>query len=264
MSDRRTPVKVALLVAPLLLSVLTLHAWGDPMAGGLGRAVTNWQYPQRSHSQFLIRVPRRSEADVFAARALEEFVSQAVKQYGVPLAIQVPAQPVTVVLLDPDGDLRRFGTTVVEDLNANQGVFDPSRRMILVRMERKIQQELVTAALRQAAARVLLHDAGSPRWSPWLVEGLVGRLEGGRAADLRVGELPGLADILKLSEADFAGIQRAPSVRGARLLVAFLMERMPEKFFHYYKEERAGLRPAFSERFGDVEADWKDWLQRLK
>src|SRR2546428_12961326 len=97
MNDRRTSVKVSLLVAPLLATVLTLHAWGDAMAGGLGRAVGNWQYPERTHSQFLIRVPRRSEAHAFAARALEEFVAQAVKAQGVPLAIQVPPQPVSVV-----------------------------------------------------------------------------------------------------------------------------------------------------------------------
>jgi len=267
MSDRRTPVKAALLFAPLLVVILTLHAWGDAMAGGLGRAVGNWQYPERVHSQFLIRVSRGSSADVFAARALEEFVPQAVMGYGIRLAIHVPAQPVTVVLLDPDTELRRFGTTVVEDLNPNQGVFDPSRRMILVRMERKIQQDLVAAALRQAAARVLLHDAGSPRWSPWLTEGLVGRLEGARPADQRIGELPGLTDILKLIEADFTALNRASSTRGARLLVAFLMDRMPDRFDHYYKEEQAGLRPVFFERIGDpeqVERDWKDWLQKLK
>src|SRR6185503_19865835 len=110
MSDRRTPVKAALLFAPLLVVILTLHAWGDAMAGGLGRAVGNWQYPERVHSPFLIRVSRGSSADVFAARALEEFVPQAVMGYGIRLAIHVPAQPVTVVLLDPDTELRRFGT----------------------------------------------------------------------------------------------------------------------------------------------------------
>ena len=48
------------------------------------------------------------------------------------------------------------------------------------------------------------------------------------------------------------------------MLTAFLKERMPEEFGHYYKEERAGLRPPFSERFGDlnrVEREWKEWLQ---
>src|SRR5207248_3956350 len=122
---------------------LTLHAWGDALAGGLGRAVGNWQYPERPHSSFLIRVPRRSDADVLAARALDDFVEKTVKAHGATLGIHVPAEPVNVVLLDPDTDPRRFGWTAAEDLNANEGLFDPVRRMIIVRMERKIQQELV-------------------------------------------------------------------------------------------------------------------------
>src|SRR5438105_6368167 len=143
MSDRRTPLKVSLLVAPLLVAGLTLHAWGDAMTSGLGRAVGAWQYPERRHSQFLIRVPRRSDADGFAARALEEFVAQAVKAQGVPLAIQVPAQPVSVVLLDADPEPRRFGWIAAEGLRDNEALFDPSRRTIFVQMERKIQQEQV-------------------------------------------------------------------------------------------------------------------------
>ena len=268
MSDRRAPVKIALLTLPLLVSVLALHAWGDAMAGGLGRAVGNWQYPERSHGPFLIRAPRRSDVDVFASKTLEEFVLQAVKQYGVPLAIQVPAPPVTVVLLGPDAELERFNCTVASELNPNEGVFDPIRRTIFVRMERKLQQEPMIAALRQAAARALLHDAGSARWSPWMAEGLVGRLEGTRPAEYRTltGEL-GLEEILKLTEADFRGHNRAAAVRSARLLAAFLMERLPGKFDTYYKEERAGLHPSFSERLGEpraLEEEWKDWLQRLK
>jgi hypothetical protein len=272
MSNRRTPVKAALLVAPLLVMVLTLHAWGDAMAGGLVRAVCSWQYPERTHSQFLIRVPRRSAADDFAARALKEFVDHAVKAQGVPLAIQVPAQPVSVVLLDPDTDPARFGWTAAEGLRDNEGVFDATRRTIFVKMERQIQQEQVVAALRQAAARVLLYDAGSPRWSPWLTEGLIGCLDGLRPADLRTwtGDLPSVREILNSREAEYRGLHSPAYTRGARLLMAFLMERAPEKFSYYYKEERVGVPSAvstFSERIGDpalVDADWRAWLQLQK
>jgi hypothetical protein len=266
MSDRRAPVKVALLVLPLLALVLVLHAWGDTMAGGLGRAICTWKYPERGHqSQFVLRVPRGSGVEAWALRAIDDFVTQSVKTYGVPLALQVPAQPVTVILLDADADPSRFGSTVADELNANEGVVDPARRMVFVRLERRIQQDLVIAALRQAVARVLLHDAGSSRWSPWLTEGLVGRLEGARAADPRgwTGELPMLSEILRFSEADFRGHNRLACARGARLLTAFLMERMPDKFAYYYKEEQAGLRPPFSERFGDpvrLEREFREWL----
>ena len=75
MSDRRTTVKIALLVAPLLSSVLVLHAWGDPMAGGLGRAICNWKYPERAHpSQCVLRVPRGSGVEAWAARATRDAV----------------------------------------------------------------------------------------------------------------------------------------------------------------------------------------------
>src|SRR5688572_18638466 len=100
MNSRRIPVKGALLMAPLLVAILALHAWGDAMAGGLGRAVGNWQYPERVHSPFQIRVPRRIGVDAFAADALEKFVSQAVKNHGGELGVQAPGRPVTVVLLD--------------------------------------------------------------------------------------------------------------------------------------------------------------------
>ncbi len=267
MSNRRAAVKVTLLVAPLLLFIVVLHAWGDAMAGGLGRAVSSWQYPSRSHPPFVVRFPRRYEADVWAAPALEEFVRKEVKTHE-GLGLQVPAAPVTVVLLDPETDPHRFGTTV-EDPSANQGVFDPARRMILVRMERKVYQEKVTLALCQAASRLLLYDAGSARWSPWLTEGLLGQLEGTSPAEWRAltGELPGVADILKCTEADFTSHTRTAAGRGARLLVAYLLERRRDKFLAYYREEQAGLRPPFSDRIDDpemVERDWKDWIQKLK
>jgi len=267
MSERRTPVKITLLVLPLLAMVLVLHAWGDTMAGGLGRAICNWKYPERSNqSQFHVRVPRGSGVEAWAVRTIDDFVSQSVKAYGVPLTLQVPAQPVTVILLDADAEPSRFGSTVADELNPNEGVFDAARRTVFVRMEKKIQQDLVISALRQAVARVLLHDAGSARWSPWLTEGLVGRLEGARAADTRAwtGELPTLPEILRFTEADFRGHKRLACTRGARLLTAFLMERMPEKFAYYYKEEQTGLRPPFPERIGDplrIEREWRDWLQ---
>jgi hypothetical protein len=267
MSDRRAPVKVALLVLPLLALVLVLHAWGDSMAGGLGRAICTWKYPERGHqSQFLLRVPRGSGVEAWALRAIDDFVTQTVKSEGVRLALQVPAQPVTVILLDADAEPSRFGSSLADELNPNEGVFDAARRTVFVRMERKIQQDLVISSLRQAIARALLHDAGSARWSPWLTEGLVGRLDGARAADSRTwtGELPTLSELLRFGEADFRGVHRLANTRGARLLTAFLTERMPEKFAYYYKEEQAGLRPNFSERIGDlarVEREWRDWLQ---
>jgi hypothetical protein len=267
MSDRRTPVKVALLVAPLLIGVLVLHAWGDAMAGGLGRAIVNWKYPERNHpSQFLVRTPRGSGAEAWAPQVIDAFVSRAVKIYGVQMSVQMPAQPVTVILLDSDTEPGRFGSTVVDELRPNEGVFDVGRRTIFVKMDRKIQQTEVVAALRQAVARVLLYDAGSSGWSPWLIEGLVGVLEklDAPVPPTWTGELPTLPEILRLSEADFRGHRRLANLRGARLLTAFLMERMPEKFAYYYKEEQAGLRPLFSERLGDllrVEREWREWLQ---
>jgi hypothetical protein len=261
------PVKIALLVAPLLASVLVLHAWGNTMAGGLGRAICNWKYPERNTpSQFHLRVPRGSGAEAWAPQTIDEFVSKAVKAYGVALTIQVPAQPVTVILLDHDTEPGRFGSSVVDELGANEGIFDPARRTIFVKMERKIDPSKVNIALCEAVARVLLHDAGSSRWSPWLAEGLVGPLEKLRSPESQAwgGGLPTLSEILRYTEADFRGTSRMFCVRGARLLTAFLMERMPEQFSYYYRAEQAGLRPLFSERFGDpsrIEREWREWLQ---
>jgi hypothetical protein len=272
MSDRRTSVKLGFLFGPLLALVLTLHAWGDVLAGGLGRAVVGWQYPERVHGPFLVRVPRRSDADGFAVRALEDFVSQAVKVYGSSLGLHAPAAPVQVVLLDPETDPRRFGWNAAEDLKENEGLFDANHRTIVVRMERKLQQDLIIAALRHSAARLLLHDAGAARWSPWLTEGLIGRLEGSRSADLRAwtGDLPSINDLLTSRETEYRGANAALYARGARLLVAFLMESMPEGFASYFEAERMGS-PApqawFTERFPEPdrgEGRWREWLHAQK
>ncbi|MBI3856799.1 MAG: hypothetical protein HY293_14015 [Planctomycetes bacterium] len=266
MSDRRAPVKTAALFVPLIVAVLALHAWGDAMAGGLGRAIGAWQYPERSHPPFLIRVPRRSpDADDFTARELEKFVAQALQAHCEELGLRAPAPPVKIVLLDLDTDVRRFGWSAAELLvNVNESLFDPATRTIYVRMERKLDQIAVPAALRVAAARLLLHDAGSARWSPWLTEGLVGRLEGGKPGALRGWPADTtLKDLLTAREADFQGIHRASYARTARLFVAFLADAKPEKFAYYYRESRAGSPPSPEPLF-ELEAEWVRWIQDLK
>jgi len=271
MSDRRTPVKAAALLAPLILSVLTLHAWGDAWAGGLSRAVANWQYPERNHALFQIRVPRRSDdVDAFAARALHEFVAEAIKVHGPVLNLKSPTEPIKVVVLDLDTDVRRYRwMAAVPLVNGNEGLFDPASRTIFVRMERKLQQDAVIAALRQSAARALLHDAGSERWSPWLAEGLVGRLEGAKPAVLRSQpgpELPTLANLLTARQADFQGHAAPGYTRGVKLLTAFLQETRGEEFASYYDAVREGL-PAPDSLFSNqaaLDSDWKRWLQDQK
>src|SRR6185436_9323474 len=143
-----TSIKAAALLAPLVLSVLALHAWGDSFSGGLGRALGNWQYPQRDHAMFQIRVPRRSDdVDKFAAQALREFVDEAVKLHARDLKVKAPTQPIKVVILDPDTDVRRYRWTAAEPVvNGNEGLYDPVGRTIYVRMEPKLQQDAVIAA----------------------------------------------------------------------------------------------------------------------
>jgi len=273
MSDRRAPVKVLLLTLPLLAAVLVLHAWGDALAGSLGQRVESWQYPEIRQAPFVIRAPRRSLAVEFAPQALRDFVASSVQAYGERLGLRAPAEPVPVILLDaPDGDRRRYGGDAAEFLEKHEGLFDPSRRAIIVRMDSKIDQGRVTSALRQAGARLLLFDVGSPRWSPWLAEGLAGVLEGAKAAEPRprAGELPTLGSLLSAKDSAFHGKDGPAYRRGARLLTAWLMEATPEEFDTYYKSVRAeGAVPLAQviERFADpVHEDvrWKDWLQVQK
>jgi len=273
MSDRRAPVKVLLLTLPLLAAVLVLHAWGDSLAGNLGQRVESWQYPEIRQEPFVFRAPRRSLALEFAPQALRDLVSSTIRTYGERLGLKAPAGPVPVVLLDaPDGDRRRYGGDAAEFLEKHEGLFDPSRRAIIVRMDSKIDQGRITDALRQAGARLLLFDAGSPRWSPWLAEGLVGVLEGAKAAEPRprAGELPTLGSLLSAKEADFHGKDGPAYRRGARLLTAWLMEASPVEFDAYYRNVRAeGAVPLAQviERFADPvreDVHWKDWLQVQK
>jgi hypothetical protein len=253
--------------------VLVLHAWGDALAGSLGQRVESWQYPEIRQAPFVIRAPRRSLAVEFAPQALRDFVASSVQAYGARLDLRAPAEPVPVILLDaPDGDRRRYGGDAAEFLEKHEGLFDPSRRAIIVRMDSKIDQGLVTAALRRAGARLLLFDAGSPRWSPWLAEGLVGVLEGAKAAEPRprAGDLPTLQNLLSAREADFRGKDGPAYRRGARLLTTYLMETMPKEFDAYYQTVRAEGAvplPQVIDRFIDpVHEDvrWKEWLQVQK
>lgn len=272
MSDRRTPVKAGILLAPLVLSVLALHAWGDALSNGLGRAVGRWQYPERDHAMFQIRVPRRSDdVDAFAARALQDFIAEAIRVHGRDLKVKAPAEPIKVVLLDADTDVRRYRWTAAEPLvNGNEGLYDPVGRTIYVRMELKpkLQQEAVVAALRQSAAHALLHDLGASGWSPWLLEGLVGRLEGARPAALRGlpgSELPTLAMLRDARPSDFQGIHASAYTRGAKLFTAFLAETRGAEFAQYYEAIRDGV-PEPDSLFSNpaLESDWKKWLQDLK
>jgi len=270
MSDRRRPLKALLLFAPLLVSILALHAWGDPLAASLGRRIDHWQYPESARGPFRIRVPRHSsDAERFATPALLGFVDQSIRTYGERLGLRAPAAPVTVILLDaPDADRRRYGGEAAEFLEKDEGLFDPSRRAIVVRMDTKIDQERVTAELRRQTARLLLFDAGSERWSPWLTEGLVGVLEGSKAAELRswAGELPTLRDLLSAREADFHGREGPGYARGAKLFTAYLMETQPDGFAAYFKAARNGRAVPISgviARFADPvheEVLWRDWL----
>jgi hypothetical protein len=272
MIDRGGSVKAALLAAPLLVAILALHAWGDAMSGGLSRSVADWQYPERGHGIYRIRAPRRSQTDDFASKRLEEFVDATVKTYGTLLSLHQPRRTVQVILPEPETDLRRFGLTLPLELRPNESAFDAERRLIIVRTDRDPKLDLIAEALREAAARLLLHDAGSDRWSPWLTEGLVGRLEGPRPADPHgwTGDLPTVTELLSSRASDYASRTSAAYARGARLLLTFLLESKPEAFAAYYKEERAGLpaaQPKFTELLGDpglVDAEWKSWLQRQK
>ena len=275
MSNRRGAVKGAFLLAPLFLAILALHAWGDPMSAELGRAVGAWQYPERSHSIFQIRVPRWRDAAGLAAKELEDFTTRAVRDHGADLAIRHLEQPVKVVLLDPETpELKRFGWAAAETLKDYESLFDETNRTIFLKLERKVvRQDLAAAALHTAAARLLLHDAGATQGDPWLTEGLIGRLEGADPVALRnqTGELPTLQELLKAPRSDFQGILSAKYVRGAKLLTAYLMEQRKADFLTYYRAvRRPGTSPAqeiFKEKFFDtslLEREWREWIRGPK
>jgi len=262
-------LKAAVLAGPLLVMILALHAWGDGAAGGLGRRVDSWQYPEQSVPPFLIRLPRRISTDKWPAETLTKFVDDSVHAYGATLGLKSPLLPVHVILLDPETNLRRFGGDAAQHLQVNEALFDPGPRAIVVRMERTIQMDKVPGAMRRAAARLLLQDAGSARWSPWLAEGLVGLLEGTREADLKSWSesLPTLGELLAAPASEF---QIPAFARAARLLVAYLWATLPDEFVAYYRTSRdQGAVPLARsvERFGIPNLEpggWRDWMQAQK
>lgn len=272
MSESRTPLKTALLLGPLLAGILGLHAWGDGASEQVGSRMDLWRYPERAVPPFQLRVPRRSGAEEWAAAVLQRFPEEALRNHGARLDLKPPAPSVQVVLLDSGTASRQLAGDGAESLKENESLYDPARRAVVVRMGPLIDLNQVSAALRRGLARLLLHDAGSARWSPWLAEGLVGPLEGSTAADLKAStdELPPLDLLLSAPEAEFRGRAGAAYSRAARLLVAYLLETLPEEFAAYYKASRIEGPARISrsiERFGDPlreQSAWRDWMQAQK
>lgn len=268
MSEPRGPLKAALLVGPLVVTILALHAWGDGAAGLAADRMDDWRYPEQSLPPFQLRAPRRVENADWARVLLSRFPEEAIRNYGALLDLRPPAAPVQVVLLDDTGSRRLGGG----QLDRNEGLYDPRRRAIIVRMGEPIELNPVSAELRRGLARLLLHDAGSTRWSPWLAEGLVGLLEGSRASDLKppAEELPPLELLLGAREAEFRGREAALYARAARLFVAWLNESFPEEFAAYCRASRIDGQPRlarFLERFADPLREhqaWRDWIQAQK
>ncbi len=269
MSRQRSAAKGAVLLAPLGLLVLALHAWGDPLSNGLGRKVSEYQYPEHVHGPFRIHAPRRSlDVDLFASKALERFVEKAVREHGAALGLHAPTVPVNVYLFHPDAEPQRYGLAAAE-LKEGEGSFDPARRAIVLRIDPDLKEDAATAALRDGAGRLLLHDAAPAGMSPWLSEGLQGRLRGVKPVDLYIqgGELPTVRDLLQVNARQARTFYFA---RAAELLAAFLEERMPEEFAYYYRaEQRSGpaTLAAFKERFGEpgsLDDRWKEWMRSLK
>lgn len=272
MSESRAPLKAALLFGPLFASVLALHAWGDGAADRAGARMDLWRYPEQVSPPFQIRAPRRIENADWARAVLTRFPDEALRSHGALLDLRKPVDPVQVVLLDPETASRRLAGERGSRLKEYESLYDPERRTIVVRLGRDIDLNLVSAALRRGLARMLLHDAGSARWNSWLAEGLVGLLDGSRAADLRrpLEELPPLELLLSAREADFRSNDGAVYGRAARLLAAYLQETSPDEFAAYLKACRVDGQTRlarFIDRFADPlreQSAWRDWIQAQK
>ncbi|HLY75392.1 MAG TPA: hypothetical protein VKU80_14825 [Planctomycetota bacterium] len=271
MNESRVPLKVGLLLGPLVAATLALHAWGDGAAEHLGRRVDRWQFPEVSLPPFLLRVPR-TVSDSWAAKVLGEFPDECIRSTGALLDLHRPSPTVQVILLGPDSGSRRLAGERGEALKENESLYDPERRAIVVRMERNIEQKQVSSALRRGIARLLLAETGSARWYPWLAEGLVGLLDNSRADDLRAAgeDLPALDPLITAREADFRSLDRAAYARAARLLVAYLHETFPVEFAAYCRasrEEGQVRLSRFIDRFADPireQSAWREWIQARK
>jgi hypothetical protein len=272
MTDSHVPVKTALLLGPLLAGIFALHAWGDAAADHVGRQVDLWQYPEINRPPFVLRFPRGSDVERWAPGVLSQYPEEALQAAAPLLDLHRPTDVIPVILLGADSSARRLTGSTVESPRENESVFDPERRTIIVKMGRNIEQSQVTGALHRGIARLLLHDAGSPRWYPWLAEGLVGLLDRSKAADLKaVGEdLPALGLLLTAREAGFQGRDGPATARGARLLASYLMETYPREFAAYCRASQAEGQvhlSRFIERFANPiaeQAAWRDWLQGQK
>lgn len=275
MINGRTAAKLAILLAPFLITVTGLHAFGRRLEGTAERLFK----PERDETfhagPYRIILPRGDQYHTYVRGVVERFVTS-VRQVFPELGVPDPEEfkPITIHVVESRGDLPR---ELSEDpWSPNTFVMASDRRIGIVVRSTLRDQDEDRARLHHALTHVLL-PLGRPdaQWSPWLAEGLAGYFEAWGAPDtvLRVSEggeavLP-IRRILAARAGDFTGEERKRYARSSHLLVRFLLTpgRYREPFLRYCAEERkpgAVEGVAFNNLVADdLEALEREWQESL-
>ena len=279
MSRENAALKLTCLLGPLAAAILSLLAWGEPL-----RAKADWYWMRKKYTEhrrigFDIRVRKGSKVHESTAEKLGAFLDATLKQYGRVLALKEPRTvepPLKITLLETEDHLKPHGFSPSATADHQGGRFVPDRWTIVLVVGAGAQHhDADERVLRHQMTHVLLHLAGkkSAAFSPWLEEGLAGYFEDFPLPSTprpSSDPLPPLGRLLQAGPEELQATAAEDLRQGARLLVAFLLERHPDRFADYYREDlRPGPAPgnAFKTRVGlpeEIEAEWRDWAASLK
>ncbi|MBI2899416.1 MAG: hypothetical protein HYY17_04480 [Planctomycetes bacterium] len=273
MTVSRLLVKGGALVAPFLLIFALLALGGAGISRFFARLFAGSGHVDRAYGPYVIFAKKGSGRHDAAARVVQEFVANMVGEYGKRLRIAEPPAkpPIRIHLLDSHHELEERGLkSLNSDLANNGGFFLPPKLEIALVLTRHDADD--ERGLRHEMMHALMHlsrpDAPFPTW---LSEGMASYFEHSRPVEgkWRAGgtsrDRPQLQNPLPLTQVlgaratDFMGEQNRSFYQSSHLLVAYLVEREPQKFFEFYDAVFRGGDRATFEKFFDPQRTEEGW-----
>jgi hypothetical protein len=225
------------------------------------------------------RTALESEAQRFAS-GLEKFFRSTLSSSGVPIAVELPERRYDIHYVRDMAELNDFyGATHFGELEYNDGYFDPSRKIIVLRHASKERFPRDAAALRHELTHLVMNEAfpngPAAAWSPWFAEGLAYYFESEddlkaaltkatRASSTRF--IP-LADLLDAENGRFVGSDNKYYYDESLTLTAFLINKYPAQFSKYFHLEAEpgpvrtlDFEAVFGKSLEEIEREWKSWL----
>jgi hypothetical protein len=219
------------------------------------------------------------------AESATAYMTAAAQGWGSRLGgLEPPSEPIRLTLFPSHADFEQFGSSALsEDLSHNGGYFDAATMEIALVLPESHPSDLADMGIRHEIAHLLI-ARGDGRYGTqmpvWLNEGLATWLE---TADPAQPDGPAsVSDWVRLvaaasppltlqavtaaSSASFSSEGNEVYYAYANLLVHFLVDRVPDRFWGFARDARDGDATdftAFVQRFGPLEPLEKRWQEAM-